>query len=193
MSRDKRDLPQRLDKAFLFGIIIYKWKIFNRYRGYMLLNSSFVTFIVGLGIGALALSPMLLFKSQPNQKLHLFTTPANQEAQEIVKEIISKNRTVAQTLIEQLHKQHQQNIIHLQEAFPLTKEEWNSLWETLEFIKKEDANYIPEKPATEESNDPLIIKTHVLLKKCGINPAKVNVCLVNNPTKSMNASGRARI
>lgn len=153
----------------------------------MSLNSSFITFILGLGIGALALSPIILFRQKSNQKLDLFTPHATQEAEEVVKEIINKNGTVAQTLIKQLHEQHQQNLKNLQEAFPFSKQEWDELWETLAFIKKEDAQYNPAKPAT-ESTDPWILKAQALLKKCGINPEKVTISLVNNIGKAMNAS-----
>lgn len=153
----------------------------------MFFKSPLFTFLLGLGIGALALSPIILSKQKSNQKLHLFTPHATQESMHVVKEIINSNDTVAQTLTKQLNEQHQQNLKALQEAFPLSKQEWNELWETLAYIKKEDAAYIPENPAT-ESNDPWVLKAKALLTKCGINPDKVTISLVNNSTKAMNAS-----
>lgn len=153
----------------------------------MSFNSPFITFLLGLGIGALALSPIILLKQKSNQELHLFTPHASQEAVQVVTEIINNKSTVAQTLIKQLNNQHQLNLKAVQEAFPFSKQEWDSLWETLKFIKKEDAAYIPQKPAT-ESNDPWVLKAQALLVKCGINPDKVTISLVNNPTKAMNAS-----
>lgn len=152
----------------------------------MFLNSKFFIFILGLAIGALALAPLISFKPRSRSHLNLFAPQITTETEAFVKEIINNNSTVAQTLIIQLQEQHQHNLEQLQKAFPFTQEEWNNVWETLTFIKNQDAEYTPENIVP--SNDPYVVRVRTLLTQYGINPDKVAIILVNNPTKTMNAS-----
>lgn len=147
------------------------------------------TFILGMGIGALALSPFLFYNQfQKNlPSLNLFAPQVTPETTDTVKKILKQNTSVAQTIINQLHAQHAKNVKELQNAFSFTQQEWDELFQALDYMKQQDAEYIPEKTPT-TSDHAYVLRTQELLKKYGVNPDKVTIILVNNPTKSMNAS-----
>lgn len=174
-----------IDKPSLFDKIITNGIIYKD-GGYMFWNSKFFIFTLGLAMGALALAPLISFKPCPKSHLNLFAPQITTETEALVKEIIHNNSTVAQTLITQLNEQHQHNLAQLQKAFPFTQEEWDHVGETLTFIKSQDAEYTPEN--TVPSNNPYVIMVRALLAQYEINPDKVTITLVNNPTKTMNAS-----
>lgn len=130
------------------------------------------------------------FETNTQKKLMLVNAqPSQEQIQTTIIEINSAESTVAETVHKEFNDEHDQLLLELQSAFPLTDNKWATMNEELSVIKSQDDLLIENPEIVHAANDhEIVIKVREILASYGINPARVNVYTVDEPSSGSFAS-----
>lgn len=132
-------------------------------------------------VAALAAYPLYRATRQNDSKIVLFTNSVPQsDIKAELKQLQSSQKTVLETVCQELDQEHHQLLQSLIEAFAVPGDAWHACWQELEKVKKSDDLLLDDADAIPTGRLEEIDEISTLLYAFGVNPKRVTVIPTQN-------------